>query len=99
MDPYIEGQQWEDFHTDFITGIRAALLPLLRPKYVARLERRVYLERPPEQEVRSIRPDVAVVRTLPASASGGAQGNGAPVPPFSIPLMIPEERREAFIEV
>jgi uncharacterized protein DUF4058 len=98
MDPYIEGQQWEDFHTDFITGIRAALLPQLRPRYVARIEKRIYLEREPDDEVRPIRPDVAVIRTTLVPA-GPPVGSAAPSPPFSIPLMMPEEHREAFLEV
>jgi len=30
MDPFIEGQLWDDFHHAFIEGIRAALMPKVR---------------------------------------------------------------------
>ena len=45
MDPFIEGQKWEDFHASFITAIRDALVPAVRPKYIVDVERRIYLER------------------------------------------------------
>ena len=43
MDPFIEGQDWEDFHTRVITALADSLLPGVRPRYVVRVERRVYL--------------------------------------------------------
>jgi len=49
MDPFIEGQDWEDFHTGFIAELSAALVPHVRPKYVVRKERRVYLPMPEER--------------------------------------------------
>jgi hypothetical protein len=45
MDPFIEMQEWDDFHPNFITEIQAQLAPLLEPKYFVRVERRVYFER------------------------------------------------------
>jgi hypothetical protein len=44
MDPFIEGQDWEGFHTGFIAELSAALVPHVRPKYVVRKERGVYVE-------------------------------------------------------
>lgn len=37
MDPFIEGQVWEDFHHRFIDEIAVAITPSLRPRYVARV--------------------------------------------------------------
>ncbi len=34
MDPFIEGQAWQDFHTTFITVLREQLIPQVRPRYV-----------------------------------------------------------------
>jgi hypothetical protein len=43
MDPYLESPAiWPDVHHGFISKIRAALTPLLRPHYVALVELRIY---------------------------------------------------------
>jgi uncharacterized protein DUF4058 len=38
MDPFIEGQRWEDFHTRLIPSLSDALVPLVRPRYVVQVE-------------------------------------------------------------
>src|SRR5580692_545534 len=38
MDPFIEGQLWQDFHTSFITVLREQLVPQVRPRYVVQIE-------------------------------------------------------------
>ncbi|MFQ5615962.1 MAG: DUF4058 family protein [Anaerolineales bacterium] len=40
MDPYLEGYLWPDVHKALATKIRQQLTPLIRPRYVARLELR-----------------------------------------------------------
>lgn len=42
MDPFLETQLWADFQNEMIVGIRATLMPQLRPRCVARIEERVY---------------------------------------------------------
>ncbi|MDY6936806.1 MAG: DUF4058 family protein [Cyanobacteriota bacterium] len=63
MDPYLEGYLWPDVHSALANKIRQQLVPLLRPKYTARLE--VYLaEDPsPEGELGILYPDVEVLET------------------------------------
>ena len=61
MDPFIEGADWEDFHSRFITAIGDALVPNVRPDYAVRTERRVYVEHPYDDPT-LIRPDVAILR-------------------------------------
>jgi len=70
MDPYIERPAiFPDFHDGFVPAIRAALQPLLKPKYAAVLADRLYVV----ESERPIRPDVAVVHTgRPAPQSAGA---------------------------
>jgi len=46
MDPYLEGEMWQEFHETFAGAIRAQLMPLLRPKYVALLAKRYDLDYP-----------------------------------------------------
>ena len=45
MDPYFEGQIWDDFHATLICEMRAVLVAALVPRYVARIHLRTYLER------------------------------------------------------
>jgi hypothetical protein len=60
MDPYLERPEiWPDFHDSLIAAIRGILQPLLRPKYAAITQDRLYVV----EADRPIRPDVAVVRT------------------------------------
>ncbi len=98
MDPYIEGQEWEDFHTRFQNALAHALAPVLRPRYVARLEKRVYVERPPEEGTSTSIPDLAVIRT-PRNQRPTTAAGMIPPAPFAIPLPVPEERRETFLEI
>jgi len=72
MDPFIEMQEWSDFHATYMTVIREMLTPQVRPRYVVRVERRVYLEQAfgePEQMI----PDVAILErrgiSRPSSAA------------------------------
>src|SRR5262245_40900974 len=61
MDPYLEDPElWGDVHHELIGQIRAALNPKLRPKYLARVELRVYVE-DEDDPARQLRiPDVRV---------------------------------------
>ena len=69
MDPFIEGDDWEDFHSNMITGIQSAIVPAVRPDYSVRTERRVYVEHPYEEAPILIRPDVAILRNPEANIS------------------------------
>lgn len=42
MDPFIENQKWEDFHTRFLTAVSDALVSSVRPFYTVEVERRIY---------------------------------------------------------
>jgi hypothetical protein len=46
MDPYLEGEMWQEFHETLAGAIRAQLLPQLAPKYVALLAKRYVIDRP-----------------------------------------------------
>src|SRR5260370_657527 len=69
MDPYIERPViWPDFHNHLITVVKAALQPLLRPRYVALSEDRLFVV----ESDRPIRPDLALVRTSSPQPMAGA---------------------------
>jgi hypothetical protein len=69
MDPYLEGELWQEFHDRLANQISIQLMPLLAPKYVALLAKRYVIERPavsllglpPDQRI--IYPDVHVATT------------------------------------
>jgi len=99
MDPFIESQKWEDFHTSFVTGIRDALVSRLRPKYVIGVEQRVYLERRElEEPARSFIADVGVASTQfdsPAAVSAVHVARE----PKTCTLPWPEEHRESYLVI
>jgi hypothetical protein len=62
MDPYLENAYtFADFHHEMISGIRAALNSALMPKYVVRIEERVYISDEANPENRVIVPDLKVM--------------------------------------
>lgn len=66
MDPYLEGELWQEFHETLASAVRAQLMPRLTPKYVALLAKRYTLDRPAlgvfgAPPPRVIYPDVHVV--------------------------------------
>lgn len=99
MDPYIEGQEWEDFHFRFINAIADRLAPGLRPRYFARVEKRVYLEHTQDGEPRRVRPDLAIGMRPGAPRPQPGAGTATAPPPFEIPQLVPEEIEEPFLEI
>jgi hypothetical protein len=97
MDPFLEGQTWTDFHTEFIGDLRAALVPLIAPAYTANVEERVYVEHSNGGGPTWVRRDVTVADD-PARASGGG-GVATLEAPARVRIPLPERRREPFIEL
>src|SRR3954454_14382954 len=98
MDPYLEGQRWGDFHSDFVPAIRRALVALLRPRYTAVVEVHVYLERQPaEDRRRRIRPDVAVAEERAVYPMAGESSVAVLEAPLSVPVLIHEEEVQLFV--
>lgn len=63
MDPYLEGEMWQEFHATLSNAIRAQLLAVLPPKYTALLAKRYVLDRYPyTRQPRTVYPDVHVAR-------------------------------------
>lgn len=101
VDPFLEAQAWEDFHQRFATALSEALTPCVRPQYLVRLEKRIYLEHRLESEPEYIRPDVSVLRAPDDAATGSPPRSGAAVTldPVLVTLPIPEEQRESFLTI
>lgn len=78
MDPYLEGEMWQEFHERFANQISVQLLPQLKPKYVALLAKRYAVDRTalgivePEEKTRVVYPDVHVVQPQGRSSVMGS---------------------------
>ncbi len=105
MDPFIEPQEWSDFHTRAITVIAELLDPGLGDRYVARVERRVYIDRDPLEEFkpsqRWIGPDIALLRepTGPSGVSVAPAGAGSLASAVECLVPQPETKREAYLVI
>ena len=100
MDPFIEGQDWQDFHSRFINSLSDVLVMLVRPHYVVRVERRVYVEHDVDQPPRPLRPDLAVLQRQDASFESGTGPETATViAPVECTLPMPEQVSELFLTI
>lgn len=91
MDPYLEDPAlWSGVHASLIVYIRNYLQPLLRPRYVAAIEERVFVETPVQPRI----PDVWIKRRKRAT------GSVAVLDDEPVIVKVPElEVREAFIAI
>jgi hypothetical protein len=98
MDPYLEGEMWQEFHGRLINQISQQLMPLLKPKYVAFLSRRLVIDYSsvdilgdyPEKKV--IYPDVYVgkgpeLKETTALTYDTSKGFSAPAVELDSPLL------------
>ena len=103
MDPYLEDPGlWPDVHHGLISEMQAALNRVLRPRYHARIEERVYIsdENDPGRTV--IVPDLRV-----AEGPGETRAPGGPTPivggavaaPVVATTLVEEEMHEARLEI
>ena len=99
MDPFVEDQVWPDFHLELIADIRAVLMRRLAPNYTARIEERIYLQSEPYDTTGPIRPDVPVLREMGRETAGGGAATAMMIEPLLVPLPMPKEAKEAFLEV
>src|SRR5271155_269359 len=100
MDPYLESPViWPDVHLNLISGIQAALNPGLRPRYVARVELRVYVSDDDDPGREALVPDVRIEKPKRQGAkkSKGISG-GSIAEPLTVPLLIDDEIEEARLE-
>lgn len=102
MDPYVEMQEWEDFHNRFNMAIADAIQPVVRPRYVVRVERRIYVDHPDNgEQAATVRiPDVVLAGTEDdAPQSIQHAGEFASPEPVICTLPMPEERRESYLVI
>lgn len=103
MDPFLESQEWEDFHTRLMTALSDRLSPSIEPKYLVRVERRVYLESVGGEPETMRRADVAIVTVDKRPGNPGAGPGVLTTEPASMTaeceLPMPIERQETYLVI
>ncbi len=103
MDPYIQTQEWGDFHQSFIQQVRDRLNDTLPQGYAARVERRVYYQDEILIEDPQFMVPDGVVLEDPRPRPTRGTGTSAAVAELSEPIAcwLPEvtEHREAWLEI
>lgn len=103
MDPYLEEPGlWPDVHHELISGIRAQLNGLIRPRYVARVEERIYVSDEDDPGRRTLVPEVRVNEVGSQGQSGGPAPVASPATgdeSLLVTTLIEEEISEARVEV
>ncbi len=101
MDPYLETPDlWPDVYHELISQIRAALNPAVRPRYVVRVELRVYISDEDDPGREALIPDVRIEK--PKRQRGKKRNAGpalAVAEPLIVPFLIDDEIEEARLEI
>lgn len=102
MDPFIESQAWETFHHTLIAVLLESLTPRVRPRYVVRVDERVYVEHELNGPSDVFRPDVSVLER-PGRETATRESPAAATSPAAqaivLTLPMPERVREAFLAI
>ena len=104
MDPYLEGDLWQEFHDTLAHQIRGQILDVLPPRYVALLDKRYVIEdagvdllfRPAK---RTIYPDVHVLNVVRETAVAVAVAAPTVAPTVTLLSNVSEEIPMLSIEI
>ena len=100
MDPYLEAPSiWPDVHHELMSVMRGRLNELLRPRYVVRIEERVYVSDENDPGRRVIVPDLRIAHGVRTSQPPADSTSIATVEPIVVTTMVEEEIREARLEI
>ncbi len=100
MDPFIESQEWKDFHTQAIAKISDFLAPQIEPNYISRVERRIYVETETGEPISFRDADVDVVaQEHEQPQSNAATMTATTIAPVECLLPSPDEQHEAYLEI
>jgi hypothetical protein len=98
VDPFIESQMWEDFHTEYVTVLRDLLVPQVRPQYTVGVERYVYVTREDEEVVSIIASDAFVADADRGWRESAATTATVTLRPVKHRISLPR-RRQAFLVI
>lgn len=98
MDPFIESQRFDEFHSVYLVTLADLLVPLVRPKYAVDVERYVFLSADEDEGL--YRPDVSIsegekVEIAPAVGPAGV----ATLQPRMLSIPAPEDEGQTFLTI
>lgn len=96
MDPYIEMSAWGGFHANLAVELQRRIDPLVMPRYVARVEERVYIET--QYPERTLVPDLSPARGPAGPAPPRSPSAVAELVPAPYLEALPDERTEPYLE-
>lgn len=100
MDPYLETPAfWPDFHARSITYCCDMLAEHLPANYEARIDERINLVEVPPEEIKLVRPDLAISQTSPSPTRLAAPAGTLTLEPVTVPLGILDEVRQTRLEI
>src|SRR5262245_14265488 len=102
MDPYLEAPWiWPDVHLNLISECQARLNPVLRPRYICRVELRVYISDDEDPGRKALVPDLRVESDPKRKGAKKTRVQPARVgaEPLLIPTLMDEEVEEAFLKI
>jgi hypothetical protein len=100
MDPFIEGQLWQDFHNRFINDLADLLTPEVRPRYVVEIQQYVCLAREDELPDRLVEPDLALAESQSdAEGTTGGAAAVATIAPTIYTLPVPRRYQQKFLSI
>jgi hypothetical protein len=101
IDPFIEMQEWEDFHSRFNNDVSDALVPRLEPRYIVRVERRVYVEGSFQDADQWRSADAAIIlaENHPPASVATLAGSATAIAPVECEIPMPQERRETYLVI
>jgi hypothetical protein len=105
MDPYLEDpREWQSVHSLLIATMLEALAAQVAPAYIVRVEQRVYLTTPGDEDRKAIEPDVHLLRETHsqyAQRSAIRTPAGKITPPVSIYPIVDyaPEVQDRFLEI
>jgi Protein of unknown function (DUF4058) len=103
MNPYLEGYLWPDVHNALANKIRQILVPLLRPRYTARLEIYLVEDTAPNTEIGILYPDVEILQTGQTQSTtllfNNSTATATTPAALKLPVLQPVEVRIPTIEI
>ena len=97
MDPYIESQRFDEFHSVYLVTLAELLVPLVRPKYSVDVERYVFLSA--EDDEQAYKPDVAISEGRDGSLPASYQESVATLEPRILSVPLPDEDDQKFLAI
>ncbi|WP_425618007.1 DUF4058 family protein [Anatilimnocola sp. NA78] len=100
MDPFIEMDEWQEFHSGMIAQFHRQLAKAVAPRYLARMERRVYLERTFDDPTLR-QPDIHIAHASRKTAPRKPVANSslATIEPRVYEVPLPVEHSELYLVI